>query len=371
MRIAIDLTSLSDNLSGLERYALKLTEAVLLKCRDRKDISFILAVKKPVPEKVKELGRYDNVRLAAVSGGKLFAAEIRRPFLFYGLKPDIAVFPCFPVPFLYRGGKKRLTVGLIADTAAFDVPETMKKKSRIYFHEGLKHTAEVSDIVLTISEFSKGRIQERLPAVKRIAVTYCGAPGLKGFCHDTENAKRVKERYGLPDEYLLALSTVEPRKNVAFLAKGYAGYLKKGGKHKLVFAGRNGWLTDEIYNDLPEITKGNMIFTGFIEDDDLPYVYSGALAFLDASIYEGFGLPPLEAAAYGVSRLYVSDIPAHREVLEDAADYFKNGDEEAFVQGLIKMLTKESDMECIDNRIAAFSWEKSAEIFLKETGIIR
>ena len=158
----------------------------------------------------------------------------------------------------------------------------------------------------------------------------------------------------------MRLSTVEPRKNAAFLSRGYEAYRKAGGELPLVFAGRNGWLTDtEKLN--------NLIFTGFIDDEDLASVYAGAEAFLDASVYEGFGMPPLEALMCGVKKLFVSDIPAHREVLLDAAEYFDKDDENAFAQGLIRYLYEpvtDKRLDAIERRLKAFSWKESAERIL-------
>lgn len=353
MITAIDLTSVSDNLSGLERMAVCLSYEMV---RLRPDITFVIVIKNSLPEPLKRFRKFDNVKFARVKGGKLAVNQIKLPFAMAGIKADAYIFPAFPVPLLFGKKKGRRIYGTVADTAVFDVPDTMKLRSRLLFGAGLKHTAKVCDSVITISEFSKSRIKKNLPYVKDITLAYCAVDEI----NTASSRQDVRKKYGLPEKYLLALSTVEPRKNAAFLSRGYEAYRKAGGELPLVFAGRNGWLTDTEKLD-------NLIFTGFIDDEDLTSVYAGAEAFLDASVYEGFGMPPLEALKCGVKKLFVSDIPAHREVLLDAAEYFDKDDENAFALGLIRYLDEpvtDKRLDAIERRLKAFSWKESAERIL-------
>ena len=105
----------------------------------------------------------------------------------------------------------------------------------------------------------------------------------------------VKNKYSLPSQYILCLSTLEPRKNMRLLIKAYSDLWKeKKLKTDLVLAGRKGWKIDNLLNSLDDEILEHIHLTGFIEDEDLPTVYHCADVFVFPSIYEGFGIPPLE-----------------------------------------------------------------------------
>jgi glycosyltransferase involved in cell wall biosynthesis len=113
---------------------------------------------------------------------------------------------------------------------------------------------------------------------------------------------------------------LEPRKNIPTLLRAYADLLRRFGvEHSLVVAGAKGWFYQDIFALVDRLgLSERVIFPGFIAEGDLPGLYAGADLFVYVSLYEGFGLPPLEAMACGVP-VIVSDIPAHREVVGEAA----------------------------------------------------
>ncbi len=115
-----------------------------------------------------------------------------------------------------------------------------------------------------------------------------------------KEAADVREKFGLPDTFILYVGTLEPRKNLPVLLKACSLLKKQNWQIPLVIAGKKGWLYDKIFKTVRELTlTQNIIFTGYIPDMYLPSLYSAATLFVYPSLYEGFGFPPLEAMACG------------------------------------------------------------------------
>lgn len=378
MKIAIDLTSLSDNFSGLERMALELTKALVntasAAAKDPEtgesstvyaDTQFILVIKNELPEVLKPLSKRENIRFVRIKGrNKLLANQITLPLTMRRIKADAYIFPAFPVPILF---KKPGTYGMIADLGCYDVPQTMKKKQVVFFRECNKHTAKVSKKVLTISEFSSGRIQEILKTpAEKILNLYVGINHPAPESYTKERIAQVKQKYKLPDKYLLSLSTIEPRKNLRLLIQAYMEINSSAAPlPPLVLAGRRGWLMED--DIAMAVESGRIIFTGFVDDDDLPGLYAGAEAFVFPSLYEGFGMPPLEAQAAGVRKVLSSDAPALKEVLGDTAMYFKNNDKQSLKNALSRLNDYEgTESAAIAANLDRFTWEKSAAALWEE-----
>jgi glycosyltransferase involved in cell wall biosynthesis len=157
--------------------------------------------------------------------------------------------------------------------------------------------------------------------------------------HTEASIASVKNRYHLPEEFVLYTGALQPRKNLTRLATAFARLVKKGLPHSLVIAGRRAWLHKGMLEEIEKLDLGDRIhFTGYVEQDDLPVLYAAARAFAYVSIYEGFGLPVLEALASGTPVL-ASSIPAIQEVAGDAAHYCNPLDIEDIERALERILT--------------------------------
>ena len=180
--------------------------------------------------------------------------------------------------------------------------------------------------VVTVSQFSKDRISKILKKnPEEIAVIYDGLSDcFANFYYDKEQDMKAKEAYGLPEGYILCLSTLEPRKNMRLLVEAFSELIKeKKINTNLVLAGRKGWLMDDLLSNLDKEIVNRIHFTGFVDDDLLPYVYRNAQVFVFPSVYEGFGVPPIEAMSMGIP-VISSDAASLPEVLGNAAYYFEN-----------------------------------------------
>ena len=252
----------------------------------------------------------------------------------------------------------------IPDLCWYDVPETMLLKSRLFWKVLVKNNSRHSAALLTISQFSKSRILSVLKVPEeKVFVTYCGVDS-SFFNLKNANSKNfgfLKEKYGLPDRYFLTLSTIEPRKNIALLVDAWCKACSEDAYiPDLVLAGRRGWKQEALLDHVPLELKPRVHFTGFVDDSDLPGLYGNSDLFVFPSIYEGFGLPPVEAAYCG-AHVLCSDIPCLKEICGNGVAYFKNGD----IDDLKRCLIDGVQRDDISGKIREYSWADSAKGLLQ------
>lgn len=150
----------------------------------------------------------------------------------------------------------------------------------------------------------------------------------------------VRAKYRLPNAYVLYVGALQPRKNLVRLAAAFARLKERGLPHHLVVAGKRAWLYGDMLAEIEALKlHDRLMFTGYMDGADLPAVYSAADAFAYVSLYEGFGIPVLEAMACGVPVLTSND-PAIREVTSDAALLCDPCDIEAIEAGLVRVLSE-------------------------------
>jgi glycosyltransferase involved in cell wall biosynthesis len=227
--------------------------------------------------------------------------------------------------------------------------------------------------VLTVSESSREDILRvyKLPPEKVVA-TPLGLPGGFAPCAEKETVRQeVKERYGLAEPFLLAVGVLQPRKNLPMLAEAFGRMKAKTGlPHTLVFVGKMGW-QDGQEALLAAATRGGgksaaeaVRFPGYVPDADVPTLYQACAAFAHPALYEGFGLPPLEAMACAAP-VIVSNAPAMPEVVGDAALLVPPTDVDAWAEMLARVLTDaqlQRDLsERGPRRAALFSWDDTAQ----------
>jgi glycosyltransferase involved in cell wall biosynthesis len=204
----------------------------------------------------------------------------------------------------------------VHDAATLDHPEWFERKFALWYAAMLPRLIRKVRAVITVSHFSKERIV-RLTGIEpdRVHVIFNGVD--RRFRPvDPKTVKEAITGLGLTHPYILFVGSLEPRKNLKALLDAWR--LRSFDGATLAVAGTTGRLFQRLQFD--SIPRG-VHWLGRVEDDLLPVLYSGAAGFVYPSIYEGFGLPPLEALACGCP-VAVSDIPAHREVCGEIAKYF-------------------------------------------------
>lgn len=221
-------------------------------------------------------------------------------WLFFKKKVDLTHFFNFYIPPFVKGKR----VCTIHDMTIKAYPKTVRIENRIMMMLNLKKTCKRADRIITSSEFSKKEIVKYMDVnPDKISVLYSGVNlDLYKPCKNLEKIKKVRDKYSIPDKYYLYLGTLEPRKNIERLIMGYGILKSKKEKKipKLVIAGKKGWMYEDIFKLVKEKELlDDIIFTGYVTQAEAPILMSGAVAFVFPSLYEGFGMPPLEAMACG------------------------------------------------------------------------
>lgn len=221
-----------------------------------------------------------------------------------------------------------------------------------------KSVAKASRII-TGTRFMQGEIADyfNIPA-ERISVIPIGIEDRFMKKASPEQVQKVKDKHGISSNYLLSVGDIYPKKNILRLIQA-VNLLKKENRleEQLVVVGSNLWKSSEVSGTrLDHVT-----FTGFVPDEDIPVLYQGASAFIFPSLYEGFGIPVLEAMASGVP-MALSNNTAFPEIAEDTAVYFDPFQVESMAEA-IGNLMKDSDLkEKLVNRgkkrITQFSWDR-------------
>jgi len=281
----------------------------------------------------------------------------------FGSEADITQFFNFVVP----PGVHTCTGTYIYDMAYKAFPDTVRESERKRLDQMQKY-CDRSDFIITISEFSKNEIIRYLNIdPKKITVIPCAVDHRTYRPDYTEEEKETaKKKYGIPEDYILYLGTLEPRKNIPLLIEAY-GLLKKENPDvpKLVLAGKKGWLYDEIFSKVREhCLERDVIFTGYVMQEDSPKLMAGAKLFVFPSKYEGFGMPPLEAMACGTP-VVISNSDALVEVTGGAAAVSKIEDADNLKKEMENILgTSELQNKMKERGLiqaAKFTAEKSAK----------
>jgi len=281
---------------------------------------------------------------------------------------DITHFFNYIVP----PGVKGKTVVTVHDMVYKAFPETVRARTKYMLDTGLKKSMKRADLIVTDSEFSKSEIVKYFPEyLDKIRVVPCGVD-LNKFhpCSDNDRIERVKRNLEIDGDYFLYLGTIEPRKNLKRLIDAYAEFYRSNkNPPKLVLAGAKGWLYDDIFQKVINLKlEGQVIFTKYVPSGDINALMCGAVAFVFPSIYEGFGMPPLEAMACGVPVL-VSGEASLPEVTGNSAVIVNAYSTGSIAEGLEKIYHDKNLRERLKSeglkRSENFTWHKSAEILYK------
>jgi len=287
------------------------------------------------------------------------------------LDVDIFFMPHINFIGLSRGRRKVIT---IHDLSFLEYPEFFNWRKN-FWHKmiNVKKLIKRFDCMVAVSENTKRDIIELCGVSEsKIKVIYAGVGEEFRKIVDDEKLLEVKNKYKLPDKFILYLGTVEPRKNVDGIIKAYNEIRTKNQKLtnvKLIVAGGRGWKSNNIYKEWEQSKfKDDVIFLGYVDNADKPYLYNLATMFVYPSFYEGFGFPPLEAMACGlpVVASFAASLPELTAAASLMVDPYNIDDIAIAMQ---EVLTDENlKNKLIEegfSRAKNFSWRKTAEEYLK------
>jgi glycosyltransferase involved in cell wall biosynthesis len=284
--------------------------------------------------------------------------------LLSNVKPDIAIFPNFVA---YPTISRPSTIIVIHDLTYLKHPELCPERNRKFLTSFMPASVENASRVVAVSEHTKKDIMECYGTKAEKIAVIPNAVDLEKF-HPVDRPNLpspLKEK-----NYILFVSTLEPRKNVAGLVRAYRALpsiLKE--RYCLVLAGGRGWKDEAIQAEITAAqAAGEAIITlGYTPDEQLPAIYSGASLFVYPSLYEGFGIPPLEAMACGVPVITAnnSSLP---EVVGSAAVKVDANDQAALTAAMTQVLTEPKLAADLKQRgfeqVTKYSWAKSAQKLL-------
>lgn len=278
---------------------------------------------------------------------------------------DIVHAPDFVLP-----PTRARTILTIHDLSFLVHPECAAPGMVRYLSRAVPRALRHADVVLADSQATSRDLQTLLgvdPA--RIAVVYPGvAPRFRPLSPAT--TAEVRRRLGLPERFLLFVSTLEPRKNLVRLIEAFAMLLAGdqptpvAADLYLVIAGRRGWLYENIFAAIERLGLGDRVrFIDFVDDKDLPAVYNLAWAFVYPSIYEGFGMPAIEALACGTP-VVTADNSSLPEAVGDVAILTPADDVAALAAGIARIVSDDALRarlrEAGPVRARSFTWERAA-----------
>lgn len=276
--------------------------------------------------------------------------------------PHLLFVPAHVLPLIHPAR----SVVTVHDLGYLYYPEAHTSLARVYLDLSTRYNVRFSSHIIAVSKVTKEDLMARYrvpPA--RITVIYPGCSDIFRPLDEPERLAALKGRYGIADEYLLYVGTIQPRKNLSRLVEAFGILCSREGKrYQLVMAGKRGWLYRQIYGKVEELRlQDRIIFTGYMPDADLPLLFNGASLLVLPSLYEGFGMPLLEAMACGTP-VVASRVSALPEVAGEAALLVDPHDVETLAGAMERVLGDEelrSDLRRRGlERAKEFSWDRCA-----------
>lgn len=375
MKIAIDIQPLLGEKSGIGYYGESIIRELQKQRGNALSLQFFsIKRNKEKLENIRKKYFAENTKIKCARFSMrlylLITALIPLPRkLFFRCNADISFFFNFVCP-PFAEGKKVLVVH---DMVIKDCADTVSKNNRFVLKTQLKRSIKRADLIVTISNFSRDRIIKFFPeASGKIVVIPCAVDHERFRpIRDKSVISAAKNKYKIDGEYFLYLGTLEPRKNILRLIEAYFELTKRRFDcPKLVIAGGKGWLYESIFARAGELNLSKkIIFTGYLDEGDVTPIICGAAAFCFPSLYEGFGLPVLEAMACGTP-VITSNCSSLPEVGGDACIYVNPHDTAEISDAMERIFSDEELRNRLSEkgilRAGGFNWTHIAGLLGEE-----
>ncbi len=265
---------------------------------------------------------------------------------------------------LVRFGTKQVVT--LHDMTFFDMPEMHVALKVFYFRFFIRAAVRFANAIIFVSRSAQQDCKLRLgPSRGLSSVIHHGKSAAFRPDLDPVSIQRVRDKYGLPSEFVLYLGTIEPRKNLTRLVAAFASGAKDHPSLALVIAGKKGWMYDRLFESVSTLgLESRVIFPGFIDERDKPFLLGGAYVFVYPSLYEGFGLPVLEALACGIPTV-TSNTSSIPDVAGDAALLVDPTSEESLTNAIERLISDSALRETLRAastiQAAKFTWKRTAD----------
>lgn len=359
MRIGIDASrAVSAQPTGVENYSLQLVrELVALNGLNGNERELVLYTReRPGPGLLPDEGRFE---LKVIPFPRLWT-HVRLSWEMLRDKPDALFVPGHVIPLVHP----EAAVATVHDLGHLHYPEAYPRTTLKYLAWSTEHNIRSASHLLADSEATKQDVVKHFSVPpEQVTVVY---PGLRTPWpppQDAREAARILAEYRIEGPYILYVGTLQPRKNVERLIEAFAKAKKGGGiRERLVLAGRIGWLPEGILRRLGEAGEA-VTMAGYVPDEHLPALYAGCTLFVLPSLFEGFGMPVVEAMACGAPVL-AADSSSLPEVVGDAGVLFDPHDTDALAEAIRWLCEHASFREELRQkgfkRAREFTWEEAA-----------
>ena len=358
MHIAFDGTTLRPERTGVGYYTEHLLRHTAAQC-DLDEITVIsntaVETDRPLPAQVRTL-------VSPSWSPRLVWMQTQAPRILRHLRADVVHFTNGMVPL----ASPVPTVVTIHDMSLTMFPGFHPMRRVLLNRPLVNLAARRADAIITVSEAAKRDIVRLygLESTRVHVVHEAAAPSFR-VIHDPCELRRVRERYGLGERFILYVGTIEPRKNLPKLLEAFARRRVAGDlPHQLVCAGPYGWLSNDIEAQIDRLRVRDAVhFTGYVPFADLPAIYNLAEMFVFPSVYEGFGLPVVEAMACGTP-VITGSVPALTEVAGGASERVDPLEPETLGDAIAALAGNRERREDLSRRglerAQTFSWERAA-----------
>jgi glycosyltransferase involved in cell wall biosynthesis len=360
MRIAIIADAVDNQKAGVHVFA---REMILALIRNNPSHELILIREKRDPAlKNVEQVIVPNTRLpVGFASIRLF---ILVPLILLRKKIDVVVEPAHFGPFNLPKKIRRVTI--IHDLTPVLFPHLHRWHSQILQRIFLRGILNKADIIIANSENTKRDICKTYPSnCKKVEKIY---PGKSDLFIPHRNNNNILKKYKINSPYFLNVGTIEPRKNLMVLLEAFRIYKERiPDKTLLVIAGGRGWKSESFYNALNNHpNRDEIICTGYVEDAELPALYSHAMAMIYPSVYEGFGLPVIESMSC-LTPVIAADNSSLKEAGGNLAAYFQSDNAEELAMLMMKFAHESGirrlDANAVREHLKQFDWDKFAVKF--------
>jgi glycosyltransferase involved in cell wall biosynthesis len=366
LRIGIDLTGIWRRPTGIFRYSAETAKQLLLLPEIEPALRFVFFFSREIhPDFAPFQQSFETV--ICPTRNELLGKQFWFPRILPRLRLDVMHYPTFPPPY-FRFSSPR-TVMTFYDAGPWRYPQAQTLHGRLYFRTLLSRGIRGCEHAVTLSKHAKSEIGHFLGNhyLPKISVAPGAAQAHFGQATTDALKQQVRAAHHLPDSYLLTVATVEPRKNLPTLLDAYTQLRQQLGQTcpALVIVGRKGWNCDDILRYMKTLEE-IVHFLDHISDQDLIAIYQMATCFIFPSLYEGFGLPVVEAMTAGcpVITTTSSSLP---EVAGDAAllvDPLNAAEMAHAMQRVLQDAALQQRMISAGRvQAARFSWEETARIY--------
>lgn len=346
------------NRVGSGQYAFELLKKF---AKDKKHNFLIYLKDKPFPDLPKESENFKY----NIFGPKKFWTQFALPLrLIFGKKPDVFFSTAHYAP---RFSKVPYIV-TIHDLSYLHFPELFKKNDLYQLTNWSKYSIKNAAHIIAVSQNTKEDIVKNYNiSPSKITVTYEGYGNTRFKPQSKATIEKTKKKYRIEDDYLIFIGTLQPRKNLERLIEAFGKLILNSqlSTLNLVIVGKKGWMYDQIFEKVKSLNlEKEIIFTDYVPDAELPALISGAKVYILPSLWEGFGIPVIEAQACGIP-VIVSKTSSLPEIVGDSGLLIDPESIGSIADGVKKVLTENQTYSNLVKKgfenIKRFSWEKCAQ----------